>query len=69
MPNDISMTAASSTFRSRAPASPARAAASRCAGPLGKVQGGVVWYLEDGFLIKFARLLHGDFLEDSVTGD
>jgi hypothetical protein len=69
MPNDISMTAASSTFRSPTPASPARPAANRCAGPLGKVQGRVVWSPEDGFLIEFARLLHGDFLEDSVTGD
>jgi hypothetical protein len=29
----------------------------------------VAWRLEDGFLIGFTRLLHGDFLEDSVTGD
>jgi hypothetical protein len=34
-----------------------------------KVQGRVVWSLEDGFLIEFTRLLHTDFLEDSVTGD
>jgi PilZ domain len=36
---------------------------------LGKVQGRVVRYLEDGFAIEFTRLLHGDFLEENVTGD
>jgi hypothetical protein len=35
---------------------------------LGKVQGRVVRYLEDGFAIEFTRLLHGDFLEENVTG-
>jgi hypothetical protein len=34
---------------------------------LGKVQGRVVRHLEDGFAIEFTRLLHSDFLEDSVT--
>ncbi|HXX52104.1 MAG TPA: PilZ domain-containing protein [Xanthobacteraceae bacterium] len=36
---------------------------------LGKVQGRVVRHLEDGFAIEFTRLLHPDFLEDSVTGE
>jgi hypothetical protein len=36
---------------------------------LGKVQGRVVRYLEDGFAIEFTRLLHGDFLEENVTAD
>jgi PilZ domain len=36
---------------------------------LGKVQGRVVRYLEDGFAIEFTRLLHGDFLEENVTSD
>jgi hypothetical protein len=35
---------------------------------LGKVQGRVVRHLEDGFAIEFTRLLHSDFLEDSVSG-
>jgi hypothetical protein len=35
---------------------------------LGKVQGRVVRHLEDGFAIEFTRLLHSDFLEDSVAG-
>jgi PilZ domain len=36
---------------------------------LGKVQGRVVRHLEDGFAIEFTRLLHPDFLEDSVTAE
>jgi hypothetical protein len=36
---------------------------------LGKVQGRVVRHLEDGLAIEFTRLLHGDFLEENVTGD
>ncbi|HXW49803.1 MAG TPA: PilZ domain-containing protein [Xanthobacteraceae bacterium] len=36
---------------------------------LGKVQGRVVRHLEDGFAMEFTRLLHPDFLEDSVTGE
>lgn len=36
---------------------------------LGKVQGRVVRHLEDGFAVEFTRLLHPDFLEDSVTGE
>jgi hypothetical protein len=36
---------------------------------LGKVQGRVVRHLEDGFAIEFTRLLHPDFLEESVTGE
>jgi PilZ domain len=36
---------------------------------LGKVQGRVVRYLEDGFAIEFTRLLHGDFLGENVTSD
>jgi len=35
---------------------------------LGKVQGRVVRHLEDGFAVEFTRLLHPDFLEDSVSG-
>src|SRR5271167_1647598 len=35
---------------------------------LGKVQGRVVRHLEDGFAIEFTRLLHPDFLEESVSG-
>jgi hypothetical protein len=35
---------------------------------LGKVQGRVVRYLEDGFAIEFTRLQHQDFLEDNVSG-
>ncbi|HXX03237.1 MAG TPA: PilZ domain-containing protein [Xanthobacteraceae bacterium] len=35
---------------------------------LGKVQGRVVRYLEDGFAIEFTRLQHPDFLEDAVCG-
>ena len=34
---------------------------------LGKVQGRVVRYLEDGFAIEFTRLQHPDSLEDNVT--
>ncbi len=34
---------------------------------LGKVQGRVVRYLEDGFAIEFTRLQHPDFLEENVT--
>jgi PilZ domain len=36
---------------------------------LGKVQGRVVRHLEDGFAIEFTRLLHPDFLEESITGE
>ena len=35
---------------------------------LGKVQGRVVRYLEDGFAIEFTRLQHPDFLEDAIRG-
>jgi len=35
---------------------------------LGKVQGRVVRYLEDGFAVEFTRLQHPDFLEDAVCG-
>jgi PilZ domain-containing protein len=35
---------------------------------LGKVQGRVVRYLEDGFAVEFTRLQHPDSLEESVTG-
>jgi len=35
---------------------------------LGKVQGRVVRYLDDGFAIEFTRLQHPDFLEDAVCG-
>jgi hypothetical protein len=36
---------------------------------LGKLQGRVGRHLEDGFAIEFTRPLHGDFLEENVTGD
>ena len=57
-------------FRNPAPASP-RASGRRLGAlvTLGKVQGRVVRHLEDGFAIEFTRLLHGDFLEENVTGD
>lgn len=35
---------------------------------LGKVQGRVVRYLEDGFAVEFTRLQHPDFLEENVCG-
>jgi len=35
---------------------------------LGRVQGRVVRHLEDGFAIEFTRLLHPDFLEESISG-
>ncbi len=35
---------------------------------LGKVQGRVVRYLEDGFAVEFTRLQHPDSLEENVTG-
>lgn len=35
---------------------------------VGKVQGRVVRYLDDGFAVEFTRLQHPDFLEESVTG-
>jgi PilZ domain len=34
---------------------------------LGKVQGRVVRYIEDGFAVEFTRLQHLDFVEDDVT--
>jgi hypothetical protein len=36
---------------------------------IGKVQGRVVRYLEDGFAVEFTRLQHPDFLEDNITGE
>ena len=35
---------------------------------LGKVQGRVVRYIDDGFAIEFTRLQHPDSLEENVTG-
>jgi len=35
---------------------------------LGKVQGRIVRYLEDGFAVEFTRLQHPDSLEENVTG-
>jgi hypothetical protein len=35
---------------------------------IGKVQGRVVRYIENGFAVEFTRLQHPDFVEDSVTG-
>jgi hypothetical protein len=34
---------------------------------LGKVQGRVVRYIDDGFAVEFTRLQHLDFVEDDVT--
>ena len=36
---------------------------------IGKTQGRVVRHIDDGFAIEFTRLLHPDFLEESVTGE
>jgi hypothetical protein len=36
---------------------------------LGKTPGRVVRHIDDGFAIEFTRLLHPDFLEESVTGE
>ncbi len=36
---------------------------------LGKMQGRVVRYIEDGFAIEFTRLPHPDLVEVSVTGE
>jgi len=36
---------------------------------VGKTQGRVVRYIDDGFAIEFTRLQHPDFLEDKVTGE
>jgi hypothetical protein len=35
---------------------------------IGKVQGRVVRYIDNGFAIEFTRMQHPDFLEESVTG-
>jgi hypothetical protein len=35
---------------------------------LGKVQGRVVRYLDEGFAVEFLRMQHPDFVEESVTG-
>jgi len=35
---------------------------------LGKVQGRVVRYLDDGFAIEFTRLQHPDFIDDAIGG-
>jgi hypothetical protein len=35
---------------------------------LGKAQGRVVRYIEDGFAVEFTRLQHPDFVEETVTG-
>lgn len=35
---------------------------------IGKTQGRVVRYIEDGFAIEFTRMQHPDFLEENVTG-
>jgi hypothetical protein len=34
---------------------------------LGKVQGRVVRYLDDGFAIEFTRLQHPDFIDDAIS--
>ena len=36
---------------------------------IGKTAGRVVRHIDDGFAIEFTRLLHPDFLEESVTGE
>jgi len=36
---------------------------------LGKTQGRVVRYIDDGFAVEFTRLQHPDFLEENVTGE
>ncbi len=35
---------------------------------LGKTQGRVVRYIDDGFAVEFTRMQHPDFLEENVTG-
>jgi hypothetical protein len=35
---------------------------------LGKVQGRVVRYLDEGFAIEFTRLQHPDFIDDAISG-
>jgi hypothetical protein len=35
---------------------------------LGRAQARVVRHLDDGFAIEFLRLMHSDFLEETVTG-
>ena len=35
---------------------------------LGRAQARVVRHLDDGFAIEFVRLMHSDFLEETVTG-
>jgi hypothetical protein len=36
---------------------------------IGKTTGRVVRHIDDGFAVEFTRLLHPDFLEESVTGE
>jgi hypothetical protein len=36
---------------------------------IGKTPGRVVCHIDDGFAIEFTRLLHPDFVEESVTGE
>jgi len=36
---------------------------------VGKTPGRVVRHIDDGFAVEFTRLLHPDFLEESVTGE
>lgn len=35
---------------------------------LGKTQGRIVRYIDQGFAVEFTRLLHPDFLEENITG-
>ena len=35
---------------------------------LGKTQGRIVRYIDDGFAVEFTRMQHPDFLEENVTG-
>jgi hypothetical protein len=36
---------------------------------IGKTPGRVVRHIDDGFAVEFTRLLHPDFVEESVTGE
>lgn len=48
---------------------PAQLPAVGAAVTVGKTSGRVVRHIDNGFAIEFTRLLHPDFLEESVTGE
>jgi hypothetical protein len=48
---------------------PAQLPAVGAAVTVGKTSGRVVRHIENGFAVEFTRLLHPDFLEESVTGE